>query len=100
VSGTSKHIADWSSAGFDPAKGTNFVALHVKGTDLDGTTTGVTCVCECVPSQGTPTPAFNDDDVVMQITSETTGIKITTSKAGDVTQVTTYDISGMTLETE
>ena len=72
ISGTCKKIADWSSAGFDPANGTHFIAVHFKTN-----TSGATIKAECVPTQGTPTPSFTDDDAIMQITENTTGIKVT-----------------------
>lgn len=92
ITGTSKYIADWSSAGFDPAKGTNFVAIHLKGE------TGATLTCECIPSQGSPTPSFTDDDVVLQITPETKGVRVTSTKDG-VTKSDSYGLN-MTLEEE
>jgi len=92
ITGTSKHIADWSSQGFDPAKGTNFVSIHLKAE------TGASLVCECIPSKGTPTASFTDDDIVMQITPDTTGILVKSTKDG-VTTSASYALD-MTLETE
>lgn len=98
VTGTSHYIADWSSIGFDPEDGTNFVALHIKATE-NGSADGVTVVGECVPTQGSPTPAFNDDDAIFQITPNTTALKFTVSKSGEDDVVLTYPLD-MTLEEE
>ena len=78
MTGTLSEIADWSSAGFDPEKGTHFLALH-----MEALKDGQTLVVEAVPTQGTPTPAFTDDDVVLQLTDESTGVKVTVSEDGE-----------------
>lgn len=70
--------------GFDMDKGHHFIAIHAKVNN-----DGASIVGECVPTQGSATPPFTDDDAVFQITEETTGIKFTISK-DDETQVVQY----------
>lgn len=75
------------------SRGHNFVALHMTAN------TGATIVAQAIPSQGSPTVPFNDDDVVLQINSNTTGIKATVTE-GDISEEFTFDISGLTQESE
>lgn len=86
MTGTSKKVADWSSAGFDPADGVNFIALHASTPRA-----GATITAQAVPTQGTPTVPFTDDDVVFQITSATTGLKFTVTRDG-VSESKTIDL--------
>lgn len=89
LTGTSKYIADWTSAGFDMDDGTNFVAVHASTPRA-----GATIVAECVPSQGSPTAPFTDDDAVFQINEDTTGIKFTITKDGvSETKTITLDVT-------
>lgn len=92
IYGTSKHIADWSSQGFDPDYGTNFVAVHFEADS------GWSLVAKAYPSQGTPTPSFTDDDVVVQITPETIGVEVTATK-GEETVSGVFPLN-MALESE
>lgn len=85
ISGTSLKVADWDGA-FDMSKGDHFIALHFEAG------TGQTIKVECVPSQGSPSPEFNDDEAVFQITEDTTAIKATTYADGAVVDVDVFEL--------
>lgn len=51
-----------------------------------------------MPSQGSPSVPFNDDDAVIQVTEDTTGIKFTVSR-GEESKAYTFALDA-TLETE
>ena len=76
ITGTLTKVASWPGAGFDPAKGTHFLAIHFKAD------TGYSLKTECVPSQGQLSASFTDDDAVGQITADTKAIRCYVYKSG------------------
>lgn len=77
IRGDLKYIADWTSQGFDMSKGHHFVCIHFMTE-----TAGASLVAEAVPSQGSPSASFTDDEAVIQVNEKTTAIKITETVSG------------------
>lgn len=84
--------AFYSNAGFNPAGGTHFIALHF--TADEGASIGVEVIGG--QTEGHPVTLDADGLIVIQIANKSEKIKVTATKNTDV-ETKTYDLTGITL---
>ena len=94
VSGTLKHIADYTSAGFDMSQGTNFLALSVIPSAEDS-------VITCDFNSKTNT-LDSDNTIVLQMTDAKKSLSVvfTEKVDGETVDTVTVALTGLTLATE
>lgn len=91
ITGTSKHIANYSGAGFDATKGTNFVVLHATAQ------TGATITATTVGDDERKQTLDSDGIIILQINDKTTGVTFTATK-DNVVESKTYIIDKLVLK--
>ena len=89
-----KHIADYTSAGFDMSQGTNFLSLTATPSKTGSTIT--------VDFNSKTTTLDSDNTIVLQMTDAKKSLSVvfTEKVDGETVDTVTLALSGLTLATE